>query len=53
MKPRRRKRSANLMALAWDAGMLAAEAQQVVALRMAKLLSGGTGANQGGCLNGD
>ena len=46
MKRRRRRKSANLMALAWDSGMLAVEAQHVVALRIAKLLSGGAGATK-------
>jgi hypothetical protein len=41
---RRRRRNsagANPLGLAWNAGMLALEAQQVVGLRMAKLLMGG------------
>jgi len=54
MKIRRRKRrGATLIGLAWDAGMLALESQQVIGLRVAKLLRGGAGAKimmRGACL---
>ena len=47
MKIRRRKRrGATLIGLAWDAGMLALESQQVIGLRVAKLLRGGAGAKK-------
>jgi hypothetical protein len=47
MRNRRRNGAGvNLLGLAWDAGMLALEAQQVIGLRMAKLLRGGAAATR-------
>jgi hypothetical protein len=46
MRRRRKSGAASLAQLAWDMGMLALEADEVVGLRMAKLLGGGAGAGK-------